>query len=190
MKETYRPKSKKYYFIILGYLFISIAAVVVLIIFKDKFLKMESAEGWLLIFCCIVTPICSIYVIIQYYKIKIVFHQDRIHILEDIGIGTKKLKKYLKKEYLFDEISGIILDVYSENPLKDKTSLLRKPKICVIVQFKDDDEGSFSIFYYNKKQIIEIVDLLIKKIKLVDPDFMNLSGKKMMESLQEKYLSL
>ena len=99
-------------------------------------------------------------------------------------IGGKDTKLQYALDVKFDDIQSIGITVDSNNSRNQYMRFVITPMPNVILYLKNGKAARINVYYYSKKQTIEIIDYIIGKKKLTDATFENKSGQELIDGLK------
>ena len=114
---------------------------------------------------------------------SIIVFENKVNVQEDIG--SKDIKLQYKVEIEFKQIDKISLVISSNNSLNQYMRFVITPMPYIVLHLVNGKEKMVNVYYYSKKQTVELIDYIIVKKKLVNRDFSNKSGKELMDNLKK-----
>ena len=178
--KKYYPKSIVFYLFIPIPLLIISVGVYTITWFLEKYNKtMIEWFGFLIVVFAIVY---FLYMLFRFLKRRIVLFDDKIYVQKDIGGKDTKLQYAL--DVKFDDIQSIGITVDSNNSHNQYMRFVITPMPNVVLYLKNGKAERINVYYYSKKQTIEIIDYIIGKKKLIDATFENKSGQELIDGLR------
>lgn len=173
---------------IMLYLYLSILIIILIVlvyIFVSFFINFHNAQnfiGWLSFIASSSGIIYFFYKVAHVIKRSIVVYDNKIQVQEDIG--GKDIKLQYALDVKFDDIQSIGITVDSNNSRNQYMRFVITPMPNVILHLKNGKSARINVYYYSKKQTIEIIDYIIGKKKLIDATFENKSGQELIDGLK------
>lgn len=182
MKKIY-PKSIMLYFSIA--LIVIIFAVLFYIFgnFIINWSSMQHTIGWLSFVCSIIGIVYFSYKLLHIIKRKILLFENSISVSEDIG--SKDTKLQYKIDVKFDQIEYIDMQISYNNSLNQYMRFVITPMPYIVLHLKDEKDKRINVYYYSKKQTIEIIDYIIEKKKVEDVVLNHKTGKELVNELSK-----
>lgn len=156
----------------------------IIVYFLVNFSSMQNFIGWLAFISSIVGVIYFSYSAWQAIRKRIVLFENKIYVQGDFGDEKTKLQYEIDIEYI--NIQNISLVVDSKNSLNKDVVFVITPMINSVLHLSDGEEARINLYYYSKKQKIEIINYIIERIKIIDPIFTNRSGQELLEELKKR----
>ncbi len=134
----------------------------------------------LLIILFFIDTIIFVRLIVVSAKSKIVFESDHIFVPESGGKGKNKIQYEIKVDY------SVITEVFFAESHKDSLNLYdcsALPMPYIALNCIDDKQELINIYWYSRKNRIEIADEIIERARRVGNDFTNKTGKELYDEL-------
>lgn len=166
--------------------FIFIILAVLFYIFGNFIINLSSMQhviGWLSFVCSIIGIVYCSYTLLHILKRKVVLFEDGISVSEDIG--SKDTKLQYKIDVKFDQIEYIDMLISSNNSLNQYMRFVITPMPYIVLHLKDGKEKWINVYYYSKKQTIEIIDYIIERKKVEDVVFTHKTGEELVNELSK-----
>lgn len=178
--KKHLPKS------VMFYISLSILIIIFIVLFYSIsiFIVEKSFNNiiyWLGFLASISGIIYFFYKALHLIKRSIVVFENKIQVQEDIGGRDIKLQYAL--DVKFSDIQSISITVDSNNSRNQYIRFVITPMPNVILHLKNGKSARINVYYYSKKQTIEIIDYIIGKKKLIDATFENKSGQELIDGL-------
>lgn len=148
-----------------------------------NFRSMQNAMGWLSFIFSILGILYFFYKAMHIIRRSIIVFENKVNVQEDIG--SKDIKLQYKVEIEFKQIDKISLVISSNNSLNQYMRFVITPMPYIVLHLVNGKEKMVNVYYYSKKQTVELIDYIIVKKKLVNRDFSNKSGKELMDNLKK-----
>ncbi|XFA99362.1 hypothetical protein ACAG96_01980 [Candidatus Izemoplasma sp. B36] len=183
MKKIY-PKSFVFIIFITMLVFFNLLALYMIVDFSIIENFNGDIKQWLYFIFSILTSIYVSYLIIRIGRRKIILYENKLFVLEDIGYYNLKLQYELEISYI--NVDSIIIGIDSKNSLNKSLKQVITPMPNIIFKLKNNTMKRINVYYYSKKQIIEIIDFVIARIKLRYPKFNNATGYELVSNMFER----
>lgn len=184
MKKTYYPKSITMYLTIIILLFFLLVAIYIIVIFLQDIIQIAKFKDWLAFISSMIATVYIGYVILRVVRRKIVLNKDRVYVSDDIG--NKDIKLQYGLNLSLAQIEEVRLDINSNNSLNKKIRWVVTPMPNIVFKLSNSKEARINLYYYSKKQVIEIIDCIIQNKQLIERDFTNKSGQDLVRGLKTK----
>ena len=148
-------------------------------------MQVATFKDWLAFISSITATLYLGYVILRVMRRKIVLNRDRVYVSDDIG--NKDIKLQYGIDLLLEQIEDVSLDINSNNSLNKKIRWVLTPMPNIVFKLNNGKEARINLYYYSKKQIIEIIDFIIQNKQSIDKDYTNKSGIDLVEGLKQKF---
>lgn len=181
MRKIY-PKSIMLYFSIAFIVILLTILFFVMVFFIINLTSSQHVMKWFSFACSIIGVIYFSYKLIYIMKRKILLYEDSIYISEDIG--SKDTKLQYKTDVKFDQIEYIDMLISSNNSLNQSMRFVITPMPYIVFHLKNGKEEWMNMYYYSKKQTIEIIDYVIEKKKIQDVGFTHKTGQELLKDLR------
>lgn len=180
--KKHLPKS------VMFYISLSILTIIFIVLFYSIciFMVVKNFNNiiyWLGFLASIIGIIYFFHKALCLIKRSIVVFENKIQVQEDIGGKDTKLQYAL--DIKFDDIQSIDITADSNNSHNQYMRFVITPMPYVILNLKNGKSARINVYYYSKKQTIEIIDYIISKKKLIDAKFENKSGQELIEGLKD-----
>lgn len=180
----FKPKSGTFILFIFCLFFFGLIASIVCM----NFIVMNKFVGdlieWVSFIFSIIAIIYISYLILRVSKRKIILYEDRIFVLEDVG--SKDVKLQYELEIFFSDIQEILIKVDTRNSLNKSMRYVHTPMPYIVFVLSNGLEKRVNVYYYSKNQVIEVIDYIIKKKKVLSSIFSNKSGRELIENIENK----
>lgn len=186
MRKIY-PKSIMLYFSIAFIAILLSILFFVMVFFIINLISSQDVMMWFSLASSIIGVIYLSYKLIHVMKRKILLNEDSICISEDIG--SKDTKLQYKTDVKFDQIEYIDMLISSNNSLNQSMRFVITPMPYIVFHLKNGKEEWMNMYYYSKKQTIEIIDYVIEKKKMQDVDFTHKNGQELLNDLRNSNLT-
>lgn len=179
--KKHLPKS------VMFYISLSILIIIFIVLFYSISIfivekNFNNIIYWLGFLALIIGIIYFFYKALHLIKRSIVVFENKIQVQEDIGGRDIKLQYAL--DVKFSDIQSISITVDSSNSRNQYMRFVITPMPNVILHLKNGKSARINVYYYSKKQTIEIIDYIIGKKKLIDATFENKSGQELIDGLK------
>lgn len=179
--KKHLPKS------VMFYISLSILIIIFIVLFYSISIfivekNFNNIIYWLGFLASIIGIIYFFYKALHLIKRSIVVFENKIQVQEDIGGRDIKLQYAL--DVKFSDIQSISITVDSSNSRNQYMRFVITPMPNVILHLKNGKSARINVYYYSKKQTIEIIDYIIGKKKLIDATFENKSGQELIDGLK------
>lgn len=172
------------------YLFLVIPLLIVVFTIYTLFWFFNQYRGileWVGLLIAMLPMAYFIYLTYRLLNRQIKIFNDKIWVKEDIGSRDVKLQQLQYQiDVLFDNISEIKMTITSNNSKNQYMRYVITPMPYIVLCLNNGKEVGINVYYYSKKQTIEIIDLIIEKKKLTNPDFINKSGLELVNELKKR----
>lgn len=170
--KQYNPKSIKMYVAISIFVSIIGCGVYSIIGFSEN--KRATLLEWTGLIIIVFGIIYFIYLIYRFLNRRIVLFEDRIYTTKDVGNRDVILQYEL--EVMFNQIEKISLSLSSKNSLNQNLPFVITPMPYIVLHLTTGQIKRINVYFYSKKQTIEIIDYIIDKKHLINKYFVNDSG--------------
>lgn len=164
------------------YIIIIMVLLFVIFIFITDGNYFMNIEGWIALIGSVVGIVYFSKTVLHLIRRGIILFEKSIYVQEDIG--SKDMKLQYKIETEFKDIEKISLSVNSKNTLNQNMRYIITPMPNIVLHLSDGKENRVNVFYYSKKQVIEIIDYIIGIKKISDSYYSNKSGKELIDELR------
>ncbi len=182
--KKYSPKSVMFY---VSLIILVLILIVLLYVFASFFIYFDSAQnfiGWSSFISSIIGIIYFSYKLLHVFRRKIVLFENGIYVQEDIGGKGIKLQYALDIKY--NDIQSIKITVDSNNSLNQYMRFVITPMPNIVLCLNSEKKARINVYYYSKKQTIEIIDQIIDKKKLINPIFVHKSGQELIDEMKKR----
>lgn len=186
MRKIY-PKSIMLYFSIAFIAILLSILFFVMVFFIINLISSQDVMMWFSLASSIIGVIYLSYKLIHVMKRKILLYEDSIFISEDIG--NKVIKLQYKTDVKFDQIEYIDMLISSNNSLNQSMRFVITPMPYIVLHLKNGKEEWMNMYYYSKKQTIEIINYIIEKKKKQVVDFTHKNGQELLNDLRNSNLT-
>ena len=178
---------KKYYpRLIIFYLFLVIPFLIVTCGIYTIFWFFNNHYGgflkWVGLSIVVLTMIYFIYLAYRILNREIRIYDDKLWVKEDKG--GKGIKLQYGLDVKFNDIQSIGITVNSNNSLNQYMRYVITPMPNIVSYLNNGKEARINVYYYSKKQTIEIINQIIERMKIINPTFTNKSGQELIEGLK------
>ena len=180
--KKYYPKSIMFY---ISLIFIIIVFIILLF---SLYVLINNAENfknirYLTAFVALIIGIIYyIYKLLHLIIRSIDIYDDRVYVREDIG--SKDIKLQYDTNILFNDIDEITMMISSNNSKNQYMRFVITPMPYIIFHLKNGKKARINVYYYSKKQIINILDYIIGKVQVNNPEFQNITGIELIRELK------
>ena len=118
--------------------------------------------------------IFMVYTFIRFARNRIVLKSDEIFVPAYWGNNKQKLQFETHIEY--SKIYNIRMITGTSNSLNKESKQLFTPMPYIIFDCDDNKQMAINVFYYSKKQVIQIIDEIIKRAKTLNNNRLTKDG--------------
>ncbi len=156
--KIYTQKSVIMFILLIFFGSINVAAIYGLVYSIIEMCEKITLENCVLLVCTLIISSVFTYTSIKMARNKIVYYKDRIFVHEHWGSTRSKIQYEVTIK--FEEITDIILEA---SILSSKnTHLFSAAPMPYLVFMCGDEEKLINLFYYSKKQTIDMIDLAVE----------------------------
>lgn len=180
-KKTYFQKSILLFLVLLMMLFfLAVSVYAIVWIFLEK--SEKTVHGIFLFLGSIVISAYMVYSFIRMARNRIILNKDEIFVPEHWGRADEKLQFETRIRY--DEIEDIFIIALDKNSLNESPWQPVIPMPYIIFECKNDVQKAINVFYYSKKQIVNIIDEAVMRAKMTNNDI-DITGEKVLSEYIE-----
>lgn len=180
--RKYYPKSIIFYlFMFFLIIFLSLATYVFMSFILNS-IKASDVKNWIAFVSSCFAVVYIGYVMLRVGKRIIIIRENSIVVSNDIG--GKDIKLQYGFDIRFNDIQSIGITVDSNNSLNQHMRFVITPMPNIVLYLNNGKEARINVYYYSKKQAIEIINHIIEEKKLINPTFTNKSGQQLIEGLK------
>lgn len=175
----FKPKSGVFVLFVFCLSLFGLIALIVFINFIVISKFMGSPIEWVYFIFSVIATIYISYLILRVSKRKIILYENRIFVSEDIG--NKDVKLQFELEIFFSDIQEILIKVDTRNSLNKSMRYVHTPMPYIVLFLSNGFEKRVNVYYYSKNQVIEVIDYIIEKKKILSSSFDNKSGQELLD---------
>ena len=166
MKKKVFFQRSMFLFIGLLVLFVIVAAgIYVIVSFFIKGINKAEMIDWIyLIFAVGGAAFCS-YTIIRMVRNRIVLLNSEIFVPGNWGSRDYRIQYEVHIKY--NEIKNIFIIINDKNSLNQESRWVFTPMPNLVFECMDGSQKVINVFYYTKKQVVKIIDVVIERAKML-----------------------
>lgn len=178
--KVYFQKSIIFYFLIM-LLLIFITSSIIAFIFVVK--NLNEFYNWLELAVICFVLVFLLYTLFRFTRNRIILGTNEVFVPEHWGNKNSKIQfeTYIK----YEEIKNIYLISSSNNSLNKNSKFIITPMPYIIFDCRDGSQKAINVYYYSKKQVINLIDNIIERAKSLNNDLNIKSGAEILSSFLE-----
>ena len=126
----------------------------------------NSFLKWIYLFFAIVVFLFMTYTFIRFARNRIILNQNEIYVPKNWG--NKKQIIQFETHIKYEEISDIYLVMSTNNSLNKESKCLFTPMPYIVFECDNGIQKAINVYFYSKKQVVNIIDETIKRAKAVN----------------------
>lgn len=177
-RKVYFQVSILLYLVLIIILTITFGCIYVMIFFIKDLLHTATTFEWAGFIASIFGFFYTSYSFVRMAKNRIILDNTKIYVPNHWGGKDYKLQYELHISYL--DINNIYLVLSNRNSLNKPLKWATLPMAYIVIDCNDKTQKNINVFYYSKKQVIQIIDEIKKRAELLGNDLHIKSGSIML----------
>lgn len=139
----------------------------------------NSFLRWAYLFVIIGSIIFIAYTFIRLARNRIILKSDEIFVPEHWGSSEQKIQ--FETHIKYEEINNIYIITSTKNSLNKESKWIFTPMPYIVFECENNIKKAINVFYYSKKQVINMIDEVIQRAK-------SLNNKKLLKNGKQIFL--
>lgn len=183
-RKVYFQNSILIYSILLLFLFIAASSIYVIVYFFSTFNIQFYTIEWVYIIVASCTFIYSLYTTIRVARNRIILDIKEIYVPENWG--NKKSILQLETHIPYGKIKNISLIKSKNNSLGQKVKMAFVDMPYIVFECVDDKNYLINVYYYSKKQVVDIINECINRADLIGNRLTIGTGEEILQKFCER----
>ena len=127
------------------------------------------------------------YTFIRFARNRIILKLDEVFVPEHWG--SDKQKTQFETHIKYEEINNIYIISSTNNSLNKESKWIFTPMPYIIFECENNIKKAINVFYYSKKQVINIIDEVVQRVKTLNNKKLLKNGKQIFLEFTESKVS-
>lgn len=163
-KKVFVQNSIILYFCLL--LFLSIMSLCVYAIITLIAQGVNSFLKWIYLFFAIGGFLFMAYTFMRFARNRIILNQNEVYVPKHWGNSKQKIQ--FETHIKYEEINDIYLVMSTNNSLNQESKWIFTPMPYIVFECGNGIQKAINVYFYSKKQVVNIIDEIIKRAKTVN----------------------